>query len=105
MSTKEELQAAANVEPKNSDREVKVLRYRILIQEISEEHWVKPEYATIGQEVVETKADGTPLETPIVKDVYGYKWETHKKDVTTNILEQLVPSIDIPKVIAAINKL
>lgn len=105
MSTKEELQAAANVEPKNSDRKFKLLRYRIVIQEVFEELWVKPQYQTIGQEVVETKSDGSPLDTPVVKDVYGYAWETEKKDITTNVYEQVVPSIDLAKVVAAVNNL
>lgn len=106
MSTKEELRAAASQKPSTPDLEVKFIRYRVVIQQVTEEHWAKQQYATIGQEVVQTKADGiTPLDTPVAVNVYGYAWETEKKEITTNIYEQVVTSIDLAKVVAAVNNL
>lgn len=102
---REELKNLAEVKPASSDRTVTPVRYRVTVQEISEEKWLKPEYQVIGEVLNETRADGSLIDPPVPVNVYGYAWTTTANEVSVNIYEQVVDSLDLAKVVAAVNNL
>lgn len=79
--------------------------YRIFIQETTVKQCMMQERGVIGQEVAENRADGTPLEKPMVLNTYGLQWTERIDKNTVTVYEQVVASIDLPKVIAAVNNL
>jgi hypothetical protein len=105
MTDKKSLQDIANVKPGNSTKSTTVVKYKITITEVSEEIWLKPQYTVIGQELLETKLDGTELANPVAINVHGYAWNTNTTELTNVVYEQTVGSIDISKVVLAVNPL
>lgn len=105
MATKSELQDLANVKPNPSTKEVNLTRYKITIEEIRDEIWVKQDFKIIGQELQENRSDGSKLDDPKVINVHGYAWDTVRETITKTIYEQTVNTVDISKVVAAVNNL
>ena len=79
--------------------------YRICIQETTTKQCMMQERGVIGQEVAENRADGTPLEKPMVLNTYGMQWTERIDKNTITVYEQVATSIDLPRVIAAVNNL
>ena len=77
--------------------------YRICIQETTVKQCMMQERGVIGQEVAENRSDGTPLEKPMVLNTYGLQWVERIDKNTVTVYEQVRGSIDISKVIAAVN--
>ena len=103
MSNSTTAPTSSDDKPKPSEVVAIERTYRICIQETTTKQCVMQERGVIGQEVAENRADGTPLEKPMVLNTYGLQWTERIDKNTVTVYEQVRGSIDISKVIAAVN--